>query len=721
MSSKGGYRTQQFGKYTLLERVGAGGMAEIWRAKVYGQHGFEKEVALKKILPNLTDDAEFVEMFINEAKIMVGLVHGNIVQVFDLGEIGGQYFIGMEYVAGKDLLDLLARCAESHLKVPLKLGIFVVMEMLKGLDYAHSARDYYGQPLGIIHRDVSPSNVLLSYGGEVKVGDFGVAKAATQRSHTEVGTLKGKVGYMSPEQVRGDAIDHRSDLFAAGIILFEILNMRRLFIGGSDLDVMLRVRDVEIEQELKSSIALPHDLRAIVKKALARDVQARYQTARELHDDLMDFLYRNRIRVTPSDLARFLGRVFEKDIEQDKLKRLHFRDEEEALRRAAAVRFGENSGLYSGVVPAPPQPQPQAAPPPSAAPAPAPEPALPEIQYRYRDRAGLVFGPMSARTLTNLLISSPLDDEDRISVGGGVWQPLSEVVAIHGPVLAAKRAASAVAEANAAAATPPPISMLLSAPEPIPVEAPLPPAPQSPVPLRGQLAQHPFAGLLHRIWAARADGCLTVRDGETYKQIYFGQGNPAQVTSNNDAELLGNFLVREGILAQDQLDAALDRARAFGGRLGDALVADRVLQSHVLFEYLFRQAKLKLFDVFSWTGGTFEYDPVATPGQRAYPLGIDSLEIILEGVKRYIPTATLATWFQDRQFIPLNPTPDPAIKIDDLRLPAKQFRIAAAAISPPVNLDTLDRKLTAAAKVTLEEIHRVVYLLIQLQVVTFAC
>ena len=261
-AARGNFQPTPYGQYLLLERIGSGGMAEIFRAKTFGAAGFEKEYAIKRILPNLVEDDEFVEMFINEAKLVVDLYHANIVQVFDLGEIDDTYFIAMEFVHGKDLLDLLARCAEEDIKIPLKLTLHMVMEVLKGLEFAHTAKDKFGEQLGIIHRDVSPSNVMLSYGGDTKVGDFGVAKARTQRQLTEVGTLKGKVG-MSPEQVR--FIDHRSDIFAVGIILYECLTMSRLFMGGNDLDVMLKIRDGDIEEELSKCVGTPPVLLDILR------------------------------------------------------------------------------------------------------------------------------------------------------------------------------------------------------------------------------------------------------------------------------------------------------------------------------------------------------------------------------------------------------------------------------------------------------------------------
>ena len=240
VSQKPSFTPRRFGKYLLLERIGRGGMAEVYRSKTFGAAGFVKECAIKKILTSLLDDDQFVRMFIDEAKLTAFLNHPNIVQVLDLGEIDGHLFIAMEYVAGKDLLDVLARSARRGIRIPVELTLHIATEMLKGLDFAHKARDSKGEPMGIVHRDVSPSNILISYDGQVKVGDFGIAKSQLQSSKTEVGTQKGKTGYMSPEQVTGGVIDRRSDLFAAAVILFEMLTMTRLFKAKNDLEVISR-------------------------------------------------------------------------------------------------------------------------------------------------------------------------------------------------------------------------------------------------------------------------------------------------------------------------------------------------------------------------------------------------------------------------------------------------------------------------------------------------
>jgi len=217
----------QFGKYWLLDRVNVGGMAEVWKAKAFGVEGFERLLAVKRILPNIAEDEEFITMFIDEAKIAVQLNHANIAQIFDLGKVDDSYFIALEFVHGKDVRGIYDRCKQKPVdgmpNMPIAQACFIIMKACEGLDYAHNKRDAQGKELHLVHRDVSPQNVLISYEGEVKIIDFGIAKAAGKASKTQQGILKGKFGYMSPEQVRGLPLDRRSDIFSLGICLYELL------------------------------------------------------------------------------------------------------------------------------------------------------------------------------------------------------------------------------------------------------------------------------------------------------------------------------------------------------------------------------------------------------------------------------------------------------------------------------------------------------------------
>jgi serine/threonine protein kinase len=233
---------QPFGKYLLLERISVGGMAEVFKAKTFGVEGFEKIIAIKKILPAMAEDADFIQMFIDEAKIAGQLNHANICQIFELGKIDDSHFIAMEYIWGKDLLQIQNRFRRLKKHMPVQMAAFVMGKVCEGLDYAHRKKDATGKPLNIIHRDVSPQNVITSYDGEVKVIDFGIAKAASRSSKTQAGVLKGKFGYMSPEQIGGKPLDQRTDIFAVGTILYELLTSERLFMGESDFATLEKIR-----------------------------------------------------------------------------------------------------------------------------------------------------------------------------------------------------------------------------------------------------------------------------------------------------------------------------------------------------------------------------------------------------------------------------------------------------------------------------------------------
>jgi len=309
-----------FGKYYLLERMNVGGMAEVFRAKAYGVEGFERLVAVKRILPNIAEDKEFIRMFIDEAKIAVQLNHANIAQIFDLGVVDSSYYIALEHIHGRDLRAIFDRCRNHGEPMPIAQACFVIMKVCEGLDYAHNKRDQGGGELNLVHRDVSPQNVLTSFEGEVKLIDFGIAKAAGKGSKTQAGILKGKFGYMSPEQVRGLPIDRRSDVFSCGIVLYELLTGERLFVGESDFSTLEKVRNVEILPPSTYNRRIPDELERIVLKALAKDVEDRYHNAIDLHDELQAFVYTAGEFYSRKDLAAWMKRTFAHEIEEETAK-----------------------------------------------------------------------------------------------------------------------------------------------------------------------------------------------------------------------------------------------------------------------------------------------------------------------------------------------------------------------------------------------------------------
>jgi tetratricopeptide (TPR) repeat protein/tRNA A-37 threonylcarbamoyl transferase component Bud32 len=304
-----------FGKYQLLELLGRGGMAEVFKAKSYGVEGFEKLLVIKRILPTLTDNERFVEMFINEAKIAVCLNHANIVQVFDLGKVGDSYYIAMEFVHGLDLSTLLKKCREAGRPLPPELAAYMASEVAKGLDYAHRRRGQNLEPLGIVHRDISPHNVLVSYEGEVKITDFGIARAKTTLDEEEPGVVKGKYAYMAPEQALALPHDRRVDIFALGVVLYEALTGANPFKGLKVADAIHKAQNRLYPplRETAGGAEVPAELAAIVQRAMEAVPDSRFDHAGAFYEELISFLYSAGARVGAHSVAAFLQELRDRE------------------------------------------------------------------------------------------------------------------------------------------------------------------------------------------------------------------------------------------------------------------------------------------------------------------------------------------------------------------------------------------------------------------------
>ncbi len=327
----------RFGAYYLLEKVASGGMAEVYRAKSFGVEGFERLVAVKTILPSIAANTEFIRMFVDEAKLAGQLSHSNIAQIFDLGRVDDTYFIAMEFVSGHDLKMIWERLRASDKRLPIDLACYVLTRVCEGLEHAHNKTDPMGTPLHIVHRDVSPQNVIISYEGEVKVIDFGVAKAASSSTETRVGILKGKLSYMSPEQVRGLSLDRRSDTFAAGIVLYEMLTGERLFLGDTDFETLEKIRKVEVAPPSLYNRAVPRELEDIVLTALQKNPNQRYQSAHELQQALQKFMYGADMHVSQRDVSAWMAATFADDLATERVRLERFQAlRPDALEPAAA-------------------------------------------------------------------------------------------------------------------------------------------------------------------------------------------------------------------------------------------------------------------------------------------------------------------------------------------------------------------------------------------------
>ncbi len=303
----------RFGDYRLLQKIAVGGMAEVWKARRSGVEGFEKTVAIKKILSHLTSNQDFVSMFIDEAKLAAQLSHNHIIQIYDLGKVDQDYFIAMEYVEGTDLRTLLRRADDSGQKMPPGLALLIGMRLAQALDHAHRQRDFEDRPLGLVHRDVSPQNVLISWDGDIKLCDFGIVKAVVKASTTQMGALKGKLQYMSPEQASGQPVDASSDLFSLGSVLFEMLTGHKLFTADSEMAVLDAVRECRHSAPRDLAPELAEEIEQVVSRALAKDPGRRHGSAGELAAELETTRSNLQLAAGQGDLTRYVNSLFGRD------------------------------------------------------------------------------------------------------------------------------------------------------------------------------------------------------------------------------------------------------------------------------------------------------------------------------------------------------------------------------------------------------------------------
>lgn len=657
----------QFGKYELLSRIGSGGMAEIYKARVTGPHEFEKLLVVKKILPAFARNRAFVRMLIAEAKVSSLLQHANIVQIYELGEIEGQYYIAMEYVDGADLLRILTQCTRRNQRVPTELVLYIVSEVCKGLAYAHAATDSRGRPLHVIHRDVSPSNVLVSYEGEVKIMDFGVARAdverASQSNQGQAGrTLKGKLGYMSPEQVQGHPIDHRSDIFSLGVVLFEALTLKRLFVGRTDTETLLNIRDARIEPKLQRHRYIPEGIQAILRRALAPDPRDRYRTATDFQEAILDYLFENRLRVSSRTMARFLRETI------------------------PPARPGPE---WAAEEAAEPEPAPVGEPTPTARPQPVPdsrsspetsrqlestkpfrtrplkrelEPetgatprtreegpedaALPREElegasFRIRQPDGSIFGPISYKNLLRLLRSRSVTSDEAVSIDGGPWRSLDELEGLREEATGLR-------------------------------------VRQTPATEEGPISRILLPRLLYRVAIERFTGGLRLSDQGRFKQILFQNGLPVQISSNDKEELLGAFLQRRNLLGREQLERAVEATRDDGARLGDTMVRQGVLEPHGLFRILELQFRERFLEVFRWERGWYELLSDRVPREEPVWMGYDTVQLLTAGVRTQFDLAAMEVIFADYMDQEIILERNPHITHNNLRLNSRELRFYAS-------------------------------------------
>jgi serine/threonine-protein kinase len=651
---------QRFGKYVLGDRLGKGGMAEIYFAWPVAHP--EQPMVIKKMIAEFDHDEHHITMFLDEARLMSCLLHPNIVQIFDMGVVEGQYFIAMEYVDGRDLHDIMDACRAARIRMPEELCLHVVGEILEGLDYIHHVKGPGGNELNIIHRDVSPSNLLISYGGEVKLGDFGIAKTLMQENKTRAGYVKGKLGYMSPEQVMGQPLDARSDIFIVGIVLYEMLSSDQLFPIENEYESLKQMKEARLPRSSKLMRLFSEGMIQILGKALAKEPQNRFGSASEMAHAIHEYAYAAGLRANFKKLAAFLASILPQEREKKpsvpgiKVPAPDLRDKTptktEQKKPKTKVRTKTRASKKPGV-----------------------------HRYVLRDGHGRVIGPVGLETLVNLIRIYNISPITLASRDNQKWLPLD-----HYP------------ELFTAFETPPESSAAAYSARPK---------------YAGTFAEVSVPRLFFRMAAARATGKLVLSRAEIKKDVYLRDGFPEFVQSNIETERIGEFLLVRGVITRAQLNEALDAMESFGGRLGDTLTAMRLIKPHDLFALLAEQVKEKLLEVYSWTDGRYEFYAHLMTNAPVYPLGLGSFALIAEGIRKGFAVERLEPWLQDHSQKRMKRVSSRAIDADNLRLQPLELKVARS-----LDGQTME-DMIAAHPTAREQIVRTVFMLHEVELVAF--
>jgi serine/threonine protein kinase len=645
------------GPYRIDRRLATGGMAEVFVARREGPHGFTKRVALKRILPQYAGDPDFVAMFIDEAKVAARLEHPNVVQVFDFGEHSGSLFLAMELVEGTNVNRLMRASAARGEIIPLDTALYIAAETAQALGYAHRLQDDEGKPIGFVHRDVSPANVLLTATGHVKLSDFGIAKVAAQSRHTEDGHVRGKLGYMSPEQVLGKPIDGRSDVFTLATVLAEMLVGEPLFGSGSELDILIRIRDVDLSVLERSKRRIPKDIRKLLSLGLARDKEER-PTAPVFADALAEVWRRRGMGHGAERLARLLHRL--ELSTSPRLEALDVPGKITALMDTSSLSTDAES-LVQGISPT--------------------SPAI----YRVKLADGTEVGPISFPRLVQLVTSGRIHRDTAISKEGADFGPATEL---------------------------PELTRFITSPALTWHLEDLVRADR-----RGEIRAARLIPIVYQIMRDRETGVLHLWDDRRRKKIYFVDGEPEFVASTDRSELLGEYLVAHGHCLRMEVEMALALLPRYGGRLGDALVGLGVLRPVELFRAITEQVRARLIEAFRWREGRWAFARDARSHEETFPLDQSGYEVLRDAVLAADLTeleAGLAPYWEE----PLVWSDRPRARVDDFRLPARWARMLAS-IEAPTTVGAFLADVATRSADELELGYRVIFLAISCELLVY--
>ncbi len=581
------------GPYRLATRIAAGATADVFRALRRQAAGADRAVVIKRMLPSLAANAEARAMFEHEAKLGLRVRHRNVVEALDYqidtDTAGGCPYLVLEYVFGVDLRRLTRWLAREKRTLPPSLAVWIARELLAGLEAVHSAVDEHGAPLRIVHRDVSPSNVFISVHGDVKLGDLGIARTLGDLGRAlgpRSAAAKGKLGYLSPEQVAGGAAEPRSDVFAAATIAAELLLGQPLFAKGSDLDVLLAIRDARCDAVAAAASGWADGLGAVLTAALARAPEHRTASADALRHALSRF-----VTTTDPELHAMLGTLVVGALDAAP-------DDTDRASLARTVEADSRHARKTAQLE------------PTSSKRREPETRRPGVGSLYSLRSGTTtLGPWPYARVVQAVHTGEIERASFVSIDGGAERPLAELKEL--------------------AAHLPPSSRISTQP---------PPAPRSPSLGRTgeswNLAEHGLGTVLARLLAERETGLLVCEHGSARKEIFVEDGAPTFVTSNRLGEMLGEHLVEAQIIDRAELDVALAAMPRFGGRLGDTLVALGLVEPLELFQHIAALERAKLLDVFTWEAGRAALYRQAERPTRGFPLQLGAWDLLQAGLAR---------------------------------------------------------------------------------------
>lgn len=599
----------EFGPYTLLGRIAVGGMAEVYRALAPQTAADARTVVIKRMLPHIAAEAEGLEMFQKEAELGGRVRHPNVVELLGAGNVDDAPYLVLEYVPGCDLWRLMRWLRREGRSLGVEPALLILRELLHGLQAVHDAGADDEAPLAIVHRDVSPSNVLLSVYGDVKLGDFGIARAVLATERPQVSNrAKGKLGYLSPEQVMGKAVDQRADVFAAGVVAAELLMGRELFAGGSELAILLAIRDANIGPF--NRLPIDPELKGVVAKALARDPAQRTPTAAAFAEAITPHLRspESAVRREIAELVRVAsGAKDDADLQRTP----------ELSHWAAEVQPTPVTDVAAAVLAADGM-----------------RPSVPETAevlehtFTVEMSDGRVRGTYRFAELAQALTTGVLGPDDLVSTNGGPPGPIR----LH-PTL--KR------------------HLPMATLTPVTVDAPLAKEPD----IRRNFAGGGFVRGLAETAVGRATGLWLCEQGSSRKEVYVQDGVPEFVGSNIAGEMLGEYLVARGVLSRGQLDTALALLPRFDGRLGDTLISLGYIEPVELFRHIATQVEQKILDLFAWTAGEASFYRGVPPPPSRFPLGLDVWAVLDAGLERRLVEGLEEERFRTHLLDVLEPTP----------------------------------------------------------------